>query len=314
MNLNKLSFLGFAICLVFALSGGPVSANPVDVNSIIDADFPMSSTQFETDAAFGRILNLTNVIDDLGLNATIFVTPEMASNQSILVTSLGMRTGHELAVKITDQSFGSMPVSEQEAYLKKAKESIDSAHICEGPSANTVNTRGFMLPASAQNDSVYEVLDAMGARYKTELNQEIDQQQAHDKDAQPYRRANHSLYVVPVSSYFLNGERILLSDRYVREEKQLSGTQWYDILVGRFDQSVRDEAAMIVIFNSTISGSGDYLDAYRKFINYADKKNAHFVSTIELVNGTMAKDPSDEFQIAAARPECPECDKNESIS
>ncbi len=309
MNTDKFSLLTLVICLIFlALSSEPTLANPVYVNAMIDANFPTSPTQIEADSAFGSILNLTNILDDRGLNGTIFVTPEMATNQSLLVTTLGMRVSHELAAKVTDQSFGSMPVLEQEAYLKQAKKSIDSDRICEGPSANTVNTRGFMLP-SGQNDSVYKILDTMGALYEAKFNQGIDQQQAHDKDARPYRMVNHSLYVIPISSYLSNGERILLSDRYVKEEKRLSGSQWYDILVGRFDQSVRDEVPMIVIFNSTISGAGDYLDTYRKFINYAGTKNAHFVSTIQLVNDTMANDPSDKSQIVTARPECPECDK-----
>lgn len=293
MNVNKFSFLGFAICLIFASSGETVATNPViDLNLIIDANFPMSSTQLEEDAAFGLILNLTNVIDDLGLNATIFVTPDMASNHSILVTSLGMRTGHELAAKITDRSFGSMPVLEQENYIMKAKESIDSAHICEGPGANTVNIRGFMLP-SGQNEAIYKIIEMMGGVYDVQFNQRIEYQPGYDKDIWPYRIDNHSLYAVPISSCLSNGEQVLLSDRIMKEEKGLNGPQWRDILVSRFDQSVRDDMPMVVLFNSSISGSGEYLDAYREFIGYAASKNASFVSSLELVDDARARNPSD---------------------
>ena len=61
----------------------------------------------------------------------------------------------------------------------------------------------------------------------------------------------------------------MLSDHIMKEEKGLSGPQWRDILVSRFDQSVRDNAPMVVPFNSSISGSCEYLDAYKEFIGYA---------------------------------------------
>ena len=314
MYADKFLIFGFAVCLVFlAISSGPASANPVYVNLMIDATFPTNPTQIETDSAFGLILNLTNILDERGLNGTIFVTPEMATNQSILVTTLGMRASHELAAKVTDQSFSSMPVIEQEAHLMQAKKSIDSDHICEGPSANTVNTRGFML-LSGQNGSVYNILDSMGALYYVGLNQGDDAWQAQRKDAWPYRIANHSLYVVPISSYLSNGERILLSDLIMKEEMGVSGPQWHDILVSRFDQSVGDGVPMVVLFNSSISGSGDYLDAYREFISYAASKNAIFVSTSDFVNDTMARNPSDQVQPVIAKPNCPECDSAKSSS
>jgi hypothetical protein len=264
------------------------------------------------DSAFGLILNLTNILDDHGLNATILATPGMATNQSILVTTLGMRASHEMAAKVNDQSFGSMPILEQEAYLNQAKKLIDSDHICEGPSANTVNTRGFMLLPSGQNEGIYKILDMMGAIYDIRFDQGTQYQPGHDKDIWPYRIANHSFYVVPISSYLSNGEQVLLSDRIMKEEMGMSGPQWHDILVSRLDQSVRDGVPMVVLFNSSISGFGDYLDAYKEFIGYAVSKNASFVSTLELVNDTRARNPSDHVQPVMAKPDCPECDKMKS--
>jgi|WetSurMetagenome_2_1015567.scaffolds.fasta_scaffold47246_3 transposase len=60
------------------------------------------------------------------------------------------------------------------------------------------------------------------------------------------------------------------------------------------------------------SGSGDYLDAYKEFIGYAASKNASFVSTLELVNDTMARNPLDHVPSVMAKPDCPECDKMKS--
>ena len=315
MNAEKFYHLIIAICLVFlALSVEPTSANTVYVNLMIDANFPTNSTQIEIDSAFGLTQNLTSILDDRGLNATIFVTPEMATAQSILVTTLGMRVSHELAAKVTDESSGGASAIEQEAYLKHVKAVIDSAHICEGPSANNVNTRGFMLPPSAQNEEVYKILDKMGVVYNAGFDQGIENQSGHDKDIWPYRVENHRLYTVPISSYLLNGEQVLLSDRIIKEEKKLSGLQWRDILKSRFDQSFQDGVPMVVLINSSISGSDDYLDAYRKFIGYAASKNASFVSTLELVNDTRARNPSDHVPPIITKPDCPECDKMKNSS
>jgi hypothetical protein len=313
MNAKKFYHLRIAICLVFlALFIEPTSANPVYLNLMIDSNIPMNSTQNETDSAFGLIQNLTNILDDRGLNATIFVTLEMATAQSILVTTLGMRASHELAAKVTDQNLGRMPASEQEAYLKNVKTVIDSAHICEGPSANTINTRGFMLPPSAQNEDVYKILDTMGAVYDARFDQGIENQLGHEKDIWPYRIENQILYAVTISSYLSNGVQVLLSDRIVKEEKGLNGHQWLDLLVSRFDQSIQDSVPMVVLINSSISGSGDYLDAYTEFIGYAAMKNASFVSTLELVNYARARNPSDHVQPLMAKTDCPECDKMKS--
>jgi hypothetical protein len=315
MNADKFLLLRFAICLVFlALSSESTSANPVYVNLMIDAHFPTNSTPIETDSAFGLILNLTNILDDRGLNVTIFVTPEMATNQSILVTTLGMRASHELAAKVIDQSLGGTPASEQETYLKQVKAVIDSDRICVGPSANTVNTRGFMLSSTGQNEGVYKILDMMGGVYNVGFDQGTEYQSGHDKDIWPYRIENHSLYAVPISSYLSNGKQVLLSDRIMKEEMRMIGPQWSNILVSRFDQSVRDGVPMVALFNSSISGSGDYLDAYKEFIGYAASKNASFVSTLELVNDTRARNPLDHVPSVMAKSDCPECDKMKSSS
>ena len=40
---------------------------------------------------------------------------------------------------------------------------------------------------------------------------------------------------------------------------------------------------MVVVFTNTVSGSDEYLDAYKKFVEYATSKGASFVTTKELV-------------------------------
>ncbi len=43
----------------------------------------------------------------------------------------------------------------------------------------------------------------------------------------------------------------------MKEVKGLSGPQWREILVSRFDQSVGDDVPIAVLLNSSISGTCD---------------------------------------------------------
>jgi len=67
------------------------------------------------------------------------------------------------------------------------------------------------------------------------------------------------------------------------EKAGLNGTQWYDLLVSSFDQASARGETIVAVFTNTISGSGEYLDAYKKFVEYAAGKGAQFVTTKELV-------------------------------
>jgi hypothetical protein len=54
--------------------------------------------------------------------------------------------------------------------------------------------------------------------------------------------------------------------------------------VKKFDESSENGDPLVVIFSNLVSGSGDYLDAYKKFIDYALSKQAAFVTTLQLVD------------------------------
>ena len=52
-----------------------------------------------------------------------------------------------------------------------------------------------------------------------------------------------------------------------------------------------------MVFDNLISGKDtDYLDAYQKFIGYATSKNATFVTTMELVNMSISRNPINAVQ------------------
>ncbi len=46
---------------------------------------------------------------------------------------------------------------------------------------------------------------------------------------------------------------------------------------------------MAVIFSNLISGDGEYLDSYRNFLDYAESKDAKFVTTMQLVDMASAR-------------------------
>jgi hypothetical protein len=125
----------------------------------------------------------------------------------------------------------------------------------------------------------------------------------------------YNLYAVPVSSYNSSGVRVNLSDRYAKDMLGFSGSKWYDTLTAKFDEAAISGDPMVVIFSNQVSGSGDYLDAYKKFVNYATSKNAKFVTTTELVNITEAKNATGKpTALSGVKPSvCPTCgQKNES--
>jgi hypothetical protein len=66
----------------------------------------------------------------------------------------------------------------------------------------------------------------------------------------------------------------------------LNGTDWYNLLVSKFDESAGKGEPMVVIFTNIVSGSDEYLDAYKKFVEYAAGKGASFVTSKELVESS----------------------------
>ena len=72
------------------------------------------------------------------------------------------------------------------------------------------------------------------------------------------------------------------------KEAGLNGTQWYDSLVGKFDDASAKGEPMVAVFTNTVSGSDEYLDAYKKFVEYAADNGASFVTTKELVESAKS--------------------------
>jgi hypothetical protein len=311
INWLRLSCLVLATLLI--LTGSSFSEEVV-VNAMIDFDSPSNIDPDHVNQVFQSMNNLTNVIDSRGLNATIFASGETAVSQRLFVTNLGKKPNHELALNgnTKDEKISSMTYSEQLDLLTNAKKNIDSCHICGG---KIISVQGFRPQSFDQNSDTFKVLQDLGFIYSAGFKAGTLYLPGHENDTWPYPIEGFNLSAVPISSYDLSGENIYLSDRNAKEEMNLSGSKWYDLLVDKFDEAAINGDPVVVIFSNHVSGSGDYLDAFKNFINYATSKKAKFVTTVDLVNMSQAKSSLGKPLVLAATEtsECPTCgQKNES--
>jgi hypothetical protein len=239
----------------------------------------------------GSLINLTNAIDTKRLNATYYLSGEVIPVERLYLTYLGESPRRELAMgsMTANERLGSMSQSKQRELLEKMKKNVKACHVCGG---KTIDPEGFKPQSSSQNVDTYKILDSIGIVYDAGFRAGLLYLPGHENDTWPYRVENYNLYAVPVSSYDLSGERLYLSDRYIKEEKKLSSSQWYDILIGKFNESSKNNDPMVVIFDNLISGQdAEFLDTYKRFIDYATSKSATFVTTMELVNMSIARGP-----------------------
>ncbi|MFB3763658.1 MAG: hypothetical protein ACE14P_00250 [Methanotrichaceae archaeon] len=289
-NIKRIMFIGILLS-VYLLGGVGFSLskeNPVVVNLMLDADINHAPTPDQVKIAGSSLINLTNEIDPRGLNTTIFVTGDIVSAYRLGITLQGTMSNHELALhgNVTDEKLSSMSDADQEALLTKAKDLLYHCYVCGG---KHVDIKGFRPQAFDQNNATFKVLEKLGIIYDAGFQEGIIYMPGHETDAWPYLIDGSNLTAVPASTYELSGERVYLYDRYVKENKKLSGAQWYDLLVKKFEESAKDGVPMVVIFSNLVSGNGDYLDAYRNFLDYATSKEANFVTTMQLVNMAAVK-------------------------
>ena len=328
MSYNKrMAIIGglIGIFLIASIGLALSKENIVVVNLMIDADIDPGSTTEQIKNAEDSLISLTNQIDPKGLGATLFVSENMVRMDRLGVTYQGTMKNHELALQgnRTDEKLSLLSASDQEKKLSSATDKLYRCYVCGG---EHVSIKGFMPPAFDQNEDTFAILEKLGIIYNAGFQAGVIYRPGYENATWPYAIEGHNLYAVPVSTYKIDNERVYLSDRYQKEEKKLSGSQWYDLLVKKFDESSENGDPMVVIFSNLISGGGDYLDAYTKFIDYALSKKAAFVTTLQLVDMAAAKKkggkigaiamaingtPSVNKSDVGVIPNCPTCGKTE---
>lgn len=314
--INKYFLWGTALLTILIVSGGSaISQNNSPVVTImIDINAPPSPTSEEKQIAFDSITSLTNGVNPKGLNVTLFPTGDAILSQRLHITFLANASNYEVAMggMKKDEKLGLMSPTDQRSNLSRMKQYVQACHICGG---KAIAPSGLKPQLFNQSKDTYQILNDMGMLYDAGFQAGVVYLPGHKNDVWPYRIDNMNLYAVPVSTYNHSGEQILLSDRVARDEKKLSGSKWYDILAGKFNESIANGGPTVVIFDNDISGRDPaYLDAYLKFINYALSKQAIFATTSQLIGiskgGKTSSAPSNGKTSTSGAPKsiCPDCD------
>lgn len=301
-----------ALLSIIAILGGAQGADqPTIVNLMITAGVPPAATAEEKKAGEMGLMNLYTNITSRDLVATVFSTQDFIDTRArIRLTRMGLESEFEFAMsgKHSDEKLSDLSYLEQSRLLETSKRYVESTVVC---GTNVINARGFMPQSFDQNQDTYDALDLLEIEYSAGFQAGLLFEPGHDGDVWPYPVEGHNFRAVPVSTYDLSGDRVVLHDGYFHEEG-MDADEWYAALVGKFDEIEGKDEPMVVSLTNTVSGSGEYLDALNGFMDYAISQNATFVTTIQLVE--MAKagvQDASELAETAASEECPECDEEE---
>ena len=216
--------------------------------------------------------NLLNEVDSRKSNVTISVTGDIANKlYPLYVTMLGTKNNHELIMGGMSSGEQLASFEDQDARMRKSKKYVEDDYVCGG---KQFQVAGYLPQPGSFNQSGYKIMDDLGLLYM------VDDAGLPESEGKvmPYQMDGFAFYVVPVST----GSEGRMWDAAAKEAG-LNGTQWYNSLVGKFDDASAKGEPMIAVFTNTVSGSGEYLDAYKKFVEYASDKGASFVTTNKLV-------------------------------
>jgi hypothetical protein len=322
-KMHKWIICGVSIC-IFAIAlaaGSPSFDKPVMVNLMIDLDLPPSATAEQISDARADMININNEAHYRKINWTLILTQDASSQTRVFLAELAFKTELMASGNHTDEKLSTYSYSEQKSIIERSKFFAESCKVCN---VNEKIIKGFMPQSFDQNEDTFKALDDLGFEYDSGFQSGILYLPGHENDAWPYKVENHNFYAVPVSTYVVSGEKIPLDDRYIKD-KGLSSSQWKDMLCDKFDEALEKDEPMVVSLSSTISGSGDYLDSLKQFMDYAQSKNAKFISGSELVS--ISKNRVNEENTASSMTNvekttssssdtsaCPECDAAKKAS
>lgn len=277
MKLKRmLLFAGLACLMVQFLFAGATAKDGSGVLNLI-IKMEQHSPAGGKDLDMNSTTNLLNEADSRKLNVTISVTGDIANNlYPLYVAMLGTKQNHELAMGGMSSGEKLASFEDTDARLIKAKRYVENDYICGG---ELLKVAGYMPQVESFNRSQYKILDDLGLSYMlddTGLPESLGK-------AMPYPMNGSSFYVVPVST----STNLPMWDIKAKEAG-MNGTDWYNLLAGRFDESAAKGEPFVAVFTNTVSGSDAYFDAYKKFVEYAVSKGASFVTTKELVERAKA--------------------------
>ncbi len=297
----------FACCFLFLFSLGSAQSTekPVVVNLMIDADVPPSPSEeqgYQTEAMLNAMLT---EIEGKTLGATIISTQDvLATYTRMRITRIGANPKFELAMSGNNsrELLSTESYAKQKDVLEKSKKYTEGCKYC---GINEITVSGFMPQSFDQNEDTYKALDDLEIRYDAGYQAGIIYAPGHELDVWPYKVEGHQFYAVPVSSYNLSGKLVPLQDKYFNDS-DLGSNAWYDALTGTFVAAQKNGQPMVIALTTSVSGSGNYLDALKRFLNFALSNKASFVTTMDLVN--MMRIDGDQ-PVASLTKECTTCGK-----
>ena len=307
----RIAVLFGAILLACSIigTGSAQSQNGHSINLMINIDMPSSPTPDELDAAERGLRELYSAISRQHKVGTIFIPRDVAlSNIKLVLAQYGVLSKFEFALagNHTSDMYSSLPFSEQKNYLEDTWMAANSSRIC---GVNEIKIYGFIPPSFDQNEDTFKVIDSLGLKYDAGFQAGLIYLPGHENDVKPYKAEGYSFYAVPISSSEALGQRLPLYDRHIKEEAGMNGDQWLNILKSKLDQASEKDEPMVVLLSTSISGSGEFLESLKKFIEYAISKNSAFVTTIDLVRMSNPSDiPTEETE------ECTVCEEGEGLN
>jgi hypothetical protein len=272
-----LLFVGLA-CLVAQLLIAGVAAKEeagvinlivdMEESTLAEGESPAEKENLEMNST----INLLNEVDSRDLKATISVTGDIANERyPLYITMLGTKENHELIMGGMSSGEKLVSFEDQDARLRKTRRYVEDDYVCGG---KQFKLAGYLPQPNSFNQSSYKILDDLEILY---LVDDTGLPESQNR-AMPYLMDGFDFYVVPVSE----DKGFLMRDASAKAAG-MNGTDWYNLLASKFDESAGNSETMVVVFTNTISGSDEYLDAYKKFVEYAADRGASFVTTRELV-------------------------------
>lgn len=278
-------FIGILACILLASSS--VSAESAEkksvINIMIDADISPNASIEEGQEASDLLLDIYSELQERNIPATVFSTQDLIwSYARMRITYLGKDPNIELAMSgnHSDEKLSEESLSDQRTILKTSKEYVESCRVC---GTNEVTVRGFLPQSFDQNEDTYKALDELGIEYNAGFQAGAIYGPDHQDDTWPYKLEGHNFYAVPVSTFELSGQKVPLYDKYFTKNG-LSSAQWHDALVAKFNEAQERDEPMVILLTKSVSTSGDFFDALKKFLDFAISKDATFVTTMDLVN------------------------------
>lgn len=273
--------LGASMMAIMAPAASQEINTPV-ISLMIDIDTPPSPNYDEIRSAEANFQTISSQIAKRDGNATFLLTREVAKSRiRLLLAQYSVLSSSEFAISGNQSvdKLSTMPLSDQESLIKNSIKAAEAARVC---GKSQVNVLGFMPPGFDQNEDTYKAIDNLEIQHNMGFQAGIINAPGHEEDVWPYQVEGYNFYAVPVSSVSLDDKLLPLYDKKMSEEG-ISASKWAEILSAKLDASVDKNEPVVVMLSSSISGSGEYLDALKQFLDYAVSKNASFVTAKDLI-------------------------------